>query len=284
MKETYIYKPVQFFLFVNLFMWITWLPVAISSYQPAGSTSGLLSILILIGLCGPFIGSLWFIFTSKSEELKRNYFKRLFNLRLIKPITLLPILLTVPIAASLAVWLSHLFFGLPMSQLTIAKETFKAGIFSGALLLFLAPLLEELGWKGYGVDSLRGKNNFLTVSLIYGGLWALWHLPCFFINGYYQNMIFLENPLFALNFLISVLPTAIIINWLWYKNQGSILTAVLFHFVFDLQGFLQMGQIAKCIETGVFIIMAIIVVYFNRNVFLKQFPPQIGNYGEEGIK
>ncbi len=278
MKENYVYKPVQFYLIVNLIVWVAWLAAAYFSYQ-GGGQGGWISLFLLIGLFGPFLTSLWFIFSSGSRELKQNYFDRLFNLRLIWPVTLLPIVLIVPLAAVLSVWLSNLFFGLPWSQLTLAPGgPFSAGMFSGAVLLLLAPLVEELGWKGYGVDSLRGNRTFLTATLIYGVLWACWHLPTFFINGYYQNMVWRENPLFALNFMISVIPAAILINWLWYKNKGSILTAVLFHFVFDLQGLLQMGQAAKCIETVVLIVLAVIVVYRHK-FFLERFPPRIGDYG-----
>ncbi len=277
MKENYVYKPVRFYLIVNLIVWLAWLAAAYFSYQ--GGQGGWISLFLLIGLFGPFLTSLWFIFTSGSRELKQNYFERLFNLRLIWPVTLLPIVLILPLSAVLSVWLSNLFFGLPWSQLTLAPGgPFSAGLFSGAVLLLLAPLVEELGWRGYGVDSLRGRRTFLTATLIYGALWACWHLPTFFINGYYQNLVWRENPLFALNFMVSVIPAAVLINWLWYKNKGSILTAVLFHFVFDLQGLLQMGQVAKCIETGVLIVLAVIVVYRHK-FFFAQFAPRIGDYG-----
>ncbi len=47
------------------------------------------------------------------------------------------------------------------------------------------PILEELGWRPYGVDALRSKNSILRASLIFGSLWAIWHLPVFFIEGSY---------------------------------------------------------------------------------------------------
>jgi hypothetical protein len=105
----------------------------------------------------------------------------------------------------------------------------------------------------------------------------------FFVNGYYHNIIFKTNPLFAVNFVVSVFAAAFIINWLWYKNSGNILTAVLVHATANFQGLLLMGQIAKCIETVVLIIFAIVIVSFNKKMFFEKFPPQIGYFGRETV-
>jgi len=145
-------------------------------------------------------------------------------------------------------------------------------------MLFGAALFEELGWKGYGVDSLRGQRTFFTATLIYAVLWAFWHTPLFFINGYYHNLILRANPLFALNFFVSVLPMAFIVNWLWYKNKGNILTAALVHAAANFQGLLPMGQMAKGLETVVMIIMAIIIVSLDRKIFFEKFPAEIGHF------
>ncbi len=223
--------------------------------------------------------ALWMIFTSKSTELKRNFYDRLFNLTLIKLWTIPAIFLIVPAAIVISVWLSHIFFGQSFDQLSIIKGSpFAAGIIPAQLLLILAPVIEEVGWKGYGVESLRGRRSFLTATLMFAALWALWHGPTFFVHDYYQNMLIRTNPLFALNFIVSFFPATIIFNWLWYKNRGSIVTAILCHGVIDFQGMLQMGQIAKCIETVVFIVIAAIVVSFNKKMFFGEFPARIGDY------
>jgi hypothetical protein len=147
-------------------------------------------------------------------------------------------------------------------------------------MLFGAALLEELGWKGYGADSLRGKRSFFKATFIFAILWACWHLPLFAINGYYHNLILRANPLFALNFIISVFPVAFIGNWLWYRNKGSVLTVALFHASCNFQGLFHLGQFTECIETIVLIIVAVIIVYLNRKIFLTEFPAKIGHYGE----
>ncbi len=279
MNGSYAYKPVRFFLVTNVMMWAVWLVVAYLSYLPGGGPGKLISTLEIAGLFTPFATALWMIYTSGSRELKRNFFVKLVDLRLIKLWTI-PAILLIPAAMAVSVWLSHIFFGQPMSQLSMIKgSAFFAGVIPAQLLLVLAPVIEEVGWRGYGIESLRGKRSFLTVTLIFAALWAFWHGPLFFVHDYYQNMLIRTNPLFALNFVVSMFPAALIFNWLWYKNRGSILTAILCHGVIDFQGMLQMSQTAKCIETVVFFIIAAIVVGFNKKMFFGEFTPQIGDYG-----
>jgi len=279
-KESYAYKPVQFFLIANLITWTTWLIAAYLSYQQGSGSNRLFSILELSGLFGPFAAALWMIFASNSKELKQNFYERLLNLKLIKLSSIPAIFLIMPLAVVISIVISHLFFGRSLEQLRIVKLA-PIGIIPVPVMFFGAALLEELGWKGYGVDSLRGRRTFFTVSLIYAALWAFWHIPLFFINNYYHNTLLRTNPLFALNFIVSVFPAAFIINWLWYKNSGNIMTAVLFHAAANFQGVLQMGQAAKCIETIVLIVFAIIIVTLNKKIFFEKFPAQIGYFGQK---
>jgi len=281
MKGSYTYKPVRFFLITNVIMWAVWLYTAYLSYQPGGGPGGLISALEILGLCTPMATALWMIFTSKSTELKQNLFHRLFDIKLIRLWTVPAVFLIVPAAIVISVWLSHVFFGQSLDQLAMVKGSpFVAGVIPAQVLLVLAPVIEEIGWKGYGIESLRGRRSFLTATLIFAALWAFWHGPLFFVHDYYQNTLIRANPLFALNFVISFFPMTVIFHWLWYKNRGSILTAILLHGVADFQGMLQMGQVAKCIETVVFIIIAAVVVGLNTKMFFGEFPARIGAYGD----
>ena len=282
MKGSYTYKPVQFFLITNSIMWASWLTAARLSYRPDGGPGRLISVLELVGFFSPFVTALWMIFTSKSAELKRNCYEKLIDLRLIKLWSIPAILLLMPAAAVVSIVLSHLFFGQSLGQLAIVKTSpFIAGMIPLQLLSFAAPLFEETGWRSYGVDSLRGNRTFFTATLIFGSLWAFWHCALFLVNNYYHNTLLRTNPLFALNFIVSLFPVAIIINWLWYSNEGSILTPVVFHAVANLQWLLQMGQIATCIETVVLIVTAMTIVGFNKEMFFSEFSARIGYFGQK---
>ena len=211
MKESYTYNPVRFFFVANAITWATWLIAAYFSYQPNGESKGLISILELIGLFAPLGTALLMIFTSGSNELKHNFYDRLLNPKLIRISSIPVIILILPIAMVISILISYLLLGQSLDQLAIAKvRPSTAGLIPFPVMIFGAALIEELGWKGYGVDSLRGKHTFFTVTLIYGALWAFWHIPLFFINGYYHNIILRANPLFAMNFIVSSHPETVI--------------------------------------------------------------------------
>nr|HPM43284.1 CPBP family intramembrane metalloprotease [Candidatus Omnitrophota bacterium] len=169
---------------------------------------------------------------------------------------------------------SHWFLGRSLGQLDVANMASHAvGIVPLPVMFFGAAFLEEVGWKGYGMDSLRGKRTFFTATLLYSFLWVFWHIPLFFINNYYHNTLLKTDPILAVNFIASVIPAAFIINWLWYRNGRSIIAAVLFHVTANLQGILQMGQTAKCIETVILSIFALAIVLLDKDVFFKDFSP-----------
>lgn len=280
-EGTYSYKPARFFAAANLVIWAAFLTAAYFSYRPGGGPGKLISALEIAGLFAPMCAALWLIFASNNSALKRNFFYKLLDLRAIRPWTIPAIFLIIPAGMVISVWISHVFLKEPMSQLAMVKGSpFAAGAIPAQALLVLAPVIEEIGWRGYGIDSLRGKRSFLTVTLIFAALWAFWHGGTFFVNGYYQNTLIRTNPIFAVNFVLSFLPITVIMNWLWYKNNGNILTAILCHGILDFQGMLGMGQAAKCIETAVFGVIAAAIIIANRKMFFAEFPAEIGYFRE----
>lgn len=269
MKEAYVYRPLKFFLSTYLITWVSWFLAAYFSYQKNGES--IYVVLMIPGLIAPFGTALWMILTSKKKQLKKDFVNKLFNIRLIKLSSIPAIFFIMPVTVVISILISILF-GQSIDQLQFSKEfSFSVGFAPVLLVLFLAASFEELGWRSYAMDSLRSKHNYFTATLIFAGLWAFWHFPLFFVNNYYQNELIRTNALFAINFMVSVFPMAFIISWLCNKNSGSILIAVLFHFIINIsQEALQMGQITKCIETIVLIVIAAIIVIINKKMFFEK--------------
>jgi uncharacterized protein len=200
-----------------------------------------------------------------------HWFAKRCNARLTNVSNSWTILLIMPVTVVTSILLSVLF-GQSIDQLMFSKEfSFSVGFVPVFLVLFLAASFEELGWRDYAMDSLSSKYNYFTATLIFAALWAFWHFPLFFVKNYYQNELLRTNTLFAANFMVSVFPMAFIISWLCDKNSGSILIAVLFHFIINIsQEALRMGQITKCIETIVLIVIAAIIVITNKKMFFEK--------------
>lgn len=267
--KSYTYKPLKFFFLTFLVTWISWFLSAYFSYSD--NKEYIYVILMMPGLIAPFVIALWMIFSSKNKNLKQSFIKKLFNLKLIKLSSIPAILFIMPVAVVISILISTLF-GQSINQLQLAEKfSFSAGFLPVLLVLFLAASFEELGWRSYAMDSLSVKHNYFKATLIFAILWAFWHLPLFFIKGYYHNELIRANIIFGVNFMVSILPLAFIISWVCRKNSGSIMAAVLFHFIINIsQEALQITQITKCIETIVLIIIAAIIVILNMEMFFNK--------------
>jgi membrane protease YdiL (CAAX protease family) len=269
MNQVYRYNPVKFFALTYVVTWVSWFLGAFFSYQEYGES---IYILFMIpGLVAPFAIALWMILSSKSSWLKKRFTDRLFNLKRIKPVSIIPMIVLMPVVVVLSALIS-MQFGQPADQLQLAEGfSFSAGFIPVLLVLILAASFEELGWRSYAMDSLNAKFNYFTATLIFAGLWGGWHFPLFFINNYYQNEIVRMNILFGINFFVSTIPIAFIISWLCKLNRGSILIAILFHFFINIcQEALQITQVTKCIETGVLFLVAAVIVLLNRKMFFEK--------------
>ena len=269
MNKNNVYRPVLFYVITFLITWICQFAAAYFSYQK--DTQNLAFLLMAPSLFAPFIATLIMIGRKDSQALRKDFWTRL-NPKLVKLSYLPAILLIMPLTMILATAFSILL-GHSANQFLLA-DTFE--IVSGAtvlsvVILIMAPTLEELGWRGYGVDSLRSKFNLFATTLIFAVLWALWHLPLFFINGYYQNEIWRMSPVYGLNFFIQVFVAAFLMNWIYYKNNRSILAAILFHFMFNLPSvLLQTEQFTKCLVTCILLVVSVLLVVRDCKMFFDQ--------------
>lgn len=100
-----------------------------------------------------------------------------------------------------------------------------------SLAVFLLVVGEELGWRGFALPRLLERFTGLQASLILGVLWALWHLPTFFIPGLPQSGV----PLAA--YVIYVCGLSVLFTWMYQHTRGSVLLATLFHGAIDTFGF-----------------------------------------------
>jgi CAAX protease family protein len=82
---------------------------------------------------------------------------------------------------------------------------------------------EEIGWRGYALPRLAARLGLARASLLLGIIWAIWHLPLFFVPGidnYGQSFM-----IFALQVTAISVPMA----WLYARTSGSLLLVMLMH-------------------------------------------------------
>jgi membrane protease YdiL (CAAX protease family) len=120
--------------------------------------------------------------------------------------------------------------------------------------------MEEIGWRGYAIECLQRNYSALKSSLILGVVWALWHIPLYFIPG----LLIEEKGLFTLWFWIaslSIIPQTILITWIYNNNENSVFGAILFHFLMNLLGeSFFLDGLVKIIRELMWLVFTIIVI------------------------
>ena len=89
--------------------------------------------------------------------------------------------------------------------------------------------LEELGWTGFAIPSLRSRRGVLATGLIVGVLWAAWHLPqgiwtASASSGPIPPILFV-----IVGFLSSYLLPYRVLMVCVYDRTGILLVAILMH-------------------------------------------------------
>jgi membrane protease YdiL (CAAX protease family) len=273
--QKYHYRPILYFAVTYALTWIPWAIAAHFSF--AEGQVALTQIFTFLGLFGPFVTALTLTLAARNKALREDFKDRLLNLRRVSPPFLLVTVFLMPCASYLAILVSVHFFGRSASQLNLIP-----GLVSWVPILLLAPTFEELGWRGYAMDSLRASMGMLPASLLFGVLWAVWHVPLVFINHTYQHDLTLMSPIYLVNFFVSVMPAAIIGNWLYYKHNRSIPAAILYHFMLDLIAIsFAIDQFSKCLVTIFFLVFAALIIAIDRRFFLEGPRNYIGDEGPQ---
>lgn len=264
-------NPFLFFTLCTLIPWIFWAMAGCVSWITPFEDKNLriASILACFGLFTPL--GVVFGMAGKDKGLRKDITKRFCNFRDIKPVYAILACLIMPVSIILAQTIS-LPFGYSPGQFIITGQfTFTSGILPVWFLLILAPLIEELAWHTYGTDSLRSKFNLFNTSIIFGIIWGVWHIPLSFIRDYYQSNLVCEGWIYGLNFLISIIPFVILMNWLYYKTGRNIIVAIVFHITSGLFNELFAPHPdTKIIQTGILLILATIVVLKEKRLFFSK--------------
>jgi uncharacterized protein len=268
MSTRYAYKPGLYFGLTFLVTYALW---ALAYYVNAQGAKGLSILVGIAGMLIPFVISLIMIFSSGNPALKQDFINRLINLGLIQPKMLPTFFLIMPLSVVAAILLSLPFGGSPAQFQIAGGFSFSTGAVPVLLFLALAACFEELGWRGYGFESLQSRYTYLTAALIFSLLWSIWHIPLIFAEGQYAYELWNQNIWYAVNYFVSFIPLGIIVSWLCIKNHKSILAAVLFHFLINIfQELFSITQTTKSIETLVLAAVAICIVIYDKDLFFSK--------------
>ena len=265
------HRPALFYGLSTAIPWAFWFAAAYLSHITPTSQylAAAVGVLGIVGLLAPTLVAFQMIWPH--PDLRADLKRRLIGISGVKPLYLF-LACFLMLASILLAQAISLLFGYSADQFSLSgKTSFSAGIFPGWFLLFLAPMVEELAWHSYGTDCLRQRMSLLSTSLLFGVFWVLWHLPLSFINDYYHSNVAETGLLHSLNFALSLFPYVILMNWLYYKTHRSILVAIVFHITAGcFNEVFATHPDSKVIQTGLLMLMAIVVVTMDRDFFLRR--------------
>lgn len=272
--ERYKYRPVRFYVTCFAVTWAFWITAAFVSRSE--HDNGISSLLMLFGLISPAVTAVITVLTSGNKALKEDLKRKLVGFYRIRPLNIAAAVVVFMGIVALSILLS-LLAGQSLNQFAFTEDfSFSIGGTSALLTILLAAVIEEVGWRGYGEDSVASYFSWFTESIIFGSVWALWHLPLFWIEGTYHYGLKELGIGYVLNFLISVNPLGFLTTWVYVKNNRSMLACIIFHlFVNTMQEKIAMTPQTKCVETIVVLLAAVVVVLTNKEMFFEK--EHIGN-------
>lgn len=99
------------------------------------------------------------------------------------------------------------------------------------LFTIAAGIGEEFGWRGFLLPRLQTHYNALASSLIIGVMWAIWHIPLYFIRGTFQHDLQSQAGLLpaVLSYSVFVIVSSIWFTWIFNNTRGSVLLAAVMH-------------------------------------------------------
>ncbi|MBK9153417.1 MAG: CPBP family intramembrane metalloprotease [Chloracidobacterium sp.] len=200
-----------FFVLACVFTW-SLLPFAADSMP-----------LALVALCGPAAAAFVVAFSSGRAALG-DLAVRITDWRHSLKWYLAALLLSLPISAFRSL-LEYIAIGtgsiefLPISVL--------------GLIVFVLVLGEEIGWRGFAMPLLLPRLGPVWSSVVLGTLWALWHLPLF----YMPSMPQFGSPFAA--FVIYTISLSAILTFLGVNTRFCVVIATLFHGSVNTFGFVN---------------------------------------------
>lgn len=125
------------------------------------------------------------------------------------------------------------------------------------LLLIAAAYPEEIGWRGFAADEMLKTRSLLPTAVMIGVLWALWHLPLFFVIESYRQLGLTFFPVFALGIVCG----SLVLTWIYRGSGGSVFIVALWHGSYNLvSGTAAATGVPAAVVTTVVIVWAVLIV------------------------
>ena len=254
MSKTVIRALLTFFALTFGWTWGLW---AIVTFRGLGLT-GLGGVLLLASAFGPSLAAVVTVLAFEGKAgfgrwLRRSLLLRVgwlwYGLALLAP----PLLILGALGIHEA-----LGGALPLSSLQ--GNTLTALLVFVQITLLGGPLGEEFGWRGYALPAISKPIGWRWAAIVVGCIWAVWHLPLFYMAGMAQANLPMEL------FMASNIALSVVFARLSVNTGFSVLPAILLHGAINWSGIVlpvmpvNGDTQAYSIVIGLLIVMAVTVI------------------------
>lgn len=257
--------------------WVFWVPRALVA---EGVIDGF-PVLPDLGAFGPTIAAFVLVTRANGTEGTRQLLRRAVRLDYPKRWLLVTLLLP-PALVAVSLVLAVVSGTTP--SFPWAGQPVVLPIAFVVVFLLGGPVQEEFGWRGYLLDPLQERFTALGGGVAVGLLWALWHLPLFYVPS---ETIYYRNPF--LGFAVSITLLSVLMTWVYNNTNGSLLPALLFHTAFNWSQVMfpvldsDVGSLA--LVAGLAVTAVAVVVYWGPRRLVRDrhgSPDRTGARGEPG--
>lgn len=206
--------PLRFFVVTFAWSWLLWLPLVFGGLKIIPITKDLLTAitipLIILGAFGPAVGAFVSLRTLKGKGAIGVYLKSFLSLKFGWKVWV-SIFSVLGFSTAIAWYIPEMFGESRLPMLLPSIYIFPIYL---VIMIFLGGGQEEIGWRGYILPFLEKRFGPWIGSTILGLIWAIWHIPLWFIPGTSQAYMSFAA------FVILTLGLSFFLSWV-IKSSGK---------------------------------------------------------------
>lgn len=207
---------------------------------------------------GPSIAAFILVYRQDGFKGMKDLFLRAFKFKVSFKWFLISVL-TMPILTAITYFVSYYILRLGEApRLEMLSQPI------GLIPLFILAYLtggtfqEEYGWRGYALDRIQVKYSAFVSSLVIGIIWALWHLPTFFISGNTHSTMSLWI------FICFTVLGSVILTWIYNNTNGNLFLCMMYHamlnYVYAICPILNLGLAVNIVNLIVMFIFVGVII------------------------
>lgn len=153
--------------------------------------------------------------------------------------------------------------GAPLPGLSAFEEYTGIGSVGLAAVIGIALVVnglgEEIGWRGFAAHRLLRERGPLPTSLLVAVMWAIWHLPLFWVVESFRSF----GPAMIAGWLLGLLAGSIVLTFLYRSAGESILLVAAWDTAFNLTTATEATQGIGAAMASTVVMIAALVITIN---------------------